>query len=59
MMLNVRLMTRSYLYASLRWHLNAAALVTQLLRRKDLYVNHKRVYRICQFNGLSVKRNII
>ena len=58
--LSVRLLTRSCLYASQSWHLNAAVLVTrriwQLLRREGLCVNHKRVYRIYQLNGLSVKR---
>ncbi|MDM7286972.1 IS3 family transposase, partial [Klebsiella pneumoniae] len=30
--------------------------IWQLLRREGLCVNHKRVYRIYQLNGLSVKR---
>lgn len=30
--------------------------IWQLLRRKGLHVNHKRVYRIYHLNGLSVKR---
>jgi len=30
--------------------------ICQLLRHEGLCVNHKRVYRICQLNGLSVKR---
>lgn len=30
--------------------------IWQLLRREGLHVNHKWVYRIYHFNGLSVKR---
>lgn len=54
--LRVRLLTRCCLYASQSWRLNAALLVWQLLRREGLRVNHNRVYRIYQLNGLIVKR---
>ena len=30
--------------------------IWQLLLREGLHVNHKRVYRVCHLNGLSVKR---
>jgi len=30
--------------------------IWQLLRGESLHANHKRIYRIYHFNGLSVKR---
>jgi putative transposase len=57
--LSVRLLTRSCLRITelaLERRRFGYRRIWQLLRREGLCVNHKRVYRIYQLNGLSVKR---